>query len=361
MAASGIDLLRSPETVPSDLRANPPWLPQAMPVALEPAEIPRGLPPIPPMLLEGDTTDPGASVVGARAEPPPSSTDGGTVWLAGCDPRTLLLGWEDPGGTPGGLGSATAWRLRSWDDPDSILAAGPLPTDRRFLFLEDPPRAAAHVAEIGVWGPRGDWECLSTSAPVSLPEAPGVATVPPPSRKETGIRPGFHGAYFRRILAGATDPSGWAGSSEHGPGLPGFAEELGGGFATHPSSGMSIAAGGDLPSSSAPGFVPESAEGAGGHDGFHFRVNAEVVLFGSTEPGARVTLAGRPVALRPDGSFTFRCALPDGRFELPLVAVSSRGTGHRRATLTLERGTVLQGEVGAHPIDPGLPSPEDIP
>ncbi|MEY4691617.1 MAG: hypothetical protein RIT19_1942 [Verrucomicrobiota bacterium] len=361
VAASGIDLLRAPETVVGGFEANPPWLPPAMPVALDPTEIPQGLPPIPPMLLEGDTIDPQALPVGARSEISPHRADGGTVWLAGCDPRTLLLGWEDPGGTPDGPGSATEWRLRSQDEPDSILAAGPLPTDRRFLFLENPPRAAAHVAEIGVWSPRGDWECLSTSAPVSLPEAPGAETVPAPSRQETGIRPGFHGAYFRRILGGATVSSGLPGSSEHGPGLPAFLDEHGGVFTANPSSAMSIKTGGGLPSSSAPVLVPESTEGRGGADGFHFRVNAEVVLFGSTEPGARVTLAGRPVALRPDGSFTFRCALPDGRFELPLVAVSSRGAGHRRATLTLERGTVSQGEVGAHPIDPGLPSPDDIP
>jgi hypothetical protein len=43
------------------------------------------------------------------------------------------------------------------------------------------------------------------------------------------------------------------------------------------------------------------------------------------------------------------------------VAVSSEGHGHRAALLTLQRGTVVHGEVGVHPIDPGLPSPEAIP
>jgi hypothetical protein len=94
---------------------------------------------------------------------------------------------------------------------------------------------------------------------------------------------------------------------------------------------------------------------------FEFRVNAEVVLFGSTRPGSRVTIFGRPVDLRSDGSFTFRCALPDGRFEVPMQAVGPQGMDVRQAVLTLARQTEVRGGVGSHPPIFGLPLPDAIP
>ena len=85
---------------------------------------------------------------------------------------------------------------------------------------------------------------------------------------------------------------------------------------------------------------------------FWFRVNAEVILHGSTEPDARVTIAGRPVALRPDGSFSFRFAFPDGDFRLPVVAVSADRQDGRQATVRFLRSTGFDGEVGEHPVSP---------
>jgi hypothetical protein len=81
---------------------------------------------------------------------------------------------------------------------------------------------------------------------------------------------------------------------------------------------------------------------------FWFKVNAELILYGSTERDARVTIAGRPVALRSDGSFSFRFALPDGDFTLPAIAVNAAGTDRRAAHLRFTRATVLTGEVRVH-------------
>jgi hypothetical protein len=106
----------------------------------------------------------------------------------------------------------------------------------------------------------------------------------------------------------------------------------------------------------APGSGSESPS-----EDFWFRVNAEVVLFGSTRPGSRVTIFGRPVELRPDGSFTFRCALPDGRFEVPMQAVGPQELDVRQAVLTLARQTAVRSGVGSHPPTFGLPLPDAIP
>jgi hypothetical protein len=96
--------------------------------------------------------------------------------------------------------------------------------------------------------------------------------------------------------------------------------------------------------------------------GFWFNVNAELIIYGATEPGAKVTLGGHEIKLRSDGSFSFRFALPDGKYDLPAVAVSADGTDARAAELKFSRETEYLGDVGAHPQDPALktPLPENL-
>lgn len=91
--------------------------------------------------------------------------------------------------------------------------------------------------------------------------------------------------------------------------------------------------------------------------GFWFNINAELIIYGATEPTAKVTLDGREIKLRPDGSFSFRFALPDGKYELPAVAVSADGTEARAADLKFSRATEYRGDVGASPQDPALKPP----
>ncbi len=58
---------------------------------------------------------------------------------------------------------------------------------------------------------------------------------------------------------------------------------------------------------------------------FWLVVNTELIVYGATEPDAKVTVAGKPVQLREDGTFTLRFALPDGRQEIPVEGVSCDG------------------------------------
>src|ERR1043166_2121691 len=108
---------------------------------------------------------------------------------------------------------------------------------------------------------------------------------------------------------------------------------------------------GAVSSFSSGGFVQERKKN------FWFSVNAELLIYGATEPGASVTLGGQTIQLHPDGSFSFRFALPDGEFNLPITAVSADQSDRRSADMRFTRSTVYHGEVESHPQPPELSPP----
>ena len=72
---------------------------------------------------------------------------------------------------------------------------------------------------------------------------------------------------------------------------------------------------------------------------FWFKVDAELIVYGATEPTGHVMLQGEPVQLRPDGTFTMRFALPDKRQIIPVTASSADGIEERTIVLAVERNT----------------------
>jgi uncharacterized protein len=72
---------------------------------------------------------------------------------------------------------------------------------------------------------------------------------------------------------------------------------------------------------------------------FWLLVNCELIVYGATEPDAKVTVQGRPIALRPDGTFTLRFALPDGKQVIPVKAISKDNSQNRSVTPVVTRET----------------------
>lgn len=72
---------------------------------------------------------------------------------------------------------------------------------------------------------------------------------------------------------------------------------------------------------------------------FAFQLEAELIVFGSTDPAAEVTLGSEPIKLRKDGTFTVRLGLPEGRHIFTAFAVSADGVDERKVVLAIERNT----------------------
>ena len=124
------------------------------------------------------------------------------------------------------------------------------------------------------------------------------------------------------------------------------------------SSAQLVEVGAPAPAVGAIGSLASPFGGVERRQGFWFNVNAELIIYGATERDAAVAIGGRVIQLRPDGTFSFRFALPDGAYELPVTATASDKADSRRAELKFSRATAYAGAVGAHRQDAALKPPE---
>ncbi len=80
---------------------------------------------------------------------------------------------------------------------------------------------------------------------------------------------------------------------------------------------------------------------------FDFQVDAHMIIHGSTNANGSVMIAGEPVRLQKDGTFTLKVDLPDRRQVLPVVASSRDGTQQRTTVLAVERNTKVMEPVSS--------------
>lgn len=74
-------------------------------------------------------------------------------------------------------------------------------------------------------------------------------------------------------------------------------------------------------------------------------VEAELIVFGKTDPTASISVSGRPVKLQKDGAFTVRLDFPDKRQVLPITAETRDGLRQRTTVLAVERNTKVMDTV----------------
>lgn len=72
---------------------------------------------------------------------------------------------------------------------------------------------------------------------------------------------------------------------------------------------------------------------------FWLVADAELIVYGATEPDAVVTIGGRPVQLNSDGTFRFQMSFQDGVIDFPIFAIAADGEQSRAVHLKFERET----------------------
>jgi ABC-type phosphate transport system substrate-binding protein len=72
---------------------------------------------------------------------------------------------------------------------------------------------------------------------------------------------------------------------------------------------------------------------------FWLIADAELIVYGATEPDATVTIGGHPIQLNPDGTFRFKMSFQDGVIDYPIVAIAADGEQSRSIHMTFTRET----------------------
>ncbi len=72
---------------------------------------------------------------------------------------------------------------------------------------------------------------------------------------------------------------------------------------------------------------------------FWLVADAELIVYGATEPDATVTIGGRPIKLNPDGTFRFQMSFQDGLIDYPIMAVAADGQQMRSIHMKFVRET----------------------
>jgi hypothetical protein len=145
-------------------------------------------------------------------------------------------------------------------------------------------------------------------------------------------------------FSGGFAPSSWsAGAASWAQAPGGFSSAFlalpGASLESAPGSWSSVAmASWGVPSSWGSSWVPRE---------FFMHLNAEVIFYGGTHPDAKVTINGKEIMIRPDGTFRYHFVFPDGEFEIPITATSPDGVETRRGILRFDRATAREGDVGA--------------
>ena len=297
------------------------------------------------------------------------------------DPQWAYTYWDIPNEQKEALrhqgGQQIALRLYdvtninlAYQSPHSIQE---YPSDElaREWYLPIPVSDRDYVVDIGYRCADGRWLVLARSAPVRVPpvypsdwiddqfitvaweetliDKTFLELVPPSARPATtgavaGAATGTGNAIYDQIfgLAEATEVQRVAGSlygsmqqaPVHEQALSSYVFPSGAGaWALPTTSGLTMSGVGMSGvgfSASAPPIHPRQ---------FWLVADAELIVYGATEPDATVTIGGRPIKLNSDGTFRFQMSFQDGLIDYPILAVAADGEQNRAIHMKFNRET----------------------
>jgi hypothetical protein len=146
------------------------------------------------------------------------------------------------------------------------------------------------------------------------------------------------------LFSGGFAPSSWsAGGASWAQAPGGFSSA----FLALPGASWESAPGSWSSAAMASWGIPSSWMSSWAPREFFMHLNAEVIFYGGTHPDAKVTINGKEIMIRPDGTFRYHFVFPDGEFEIPITATSPDDVETRRGILRFDRATAREGDVGA--------------
>ena len=83
----------------------------------------------------------------------------------------------------------------------------------------------------------------------------------------------------------------------------------------------------------------ESGAGLARQRSFWLVADAELIVYGATDPSARLTIGGEEVPLSPEGTFRIQVPFRDGQQLYPIEAIAADGEQKRNITLEFRRTT----------------------
>ncbi len=347
------------------------------PGSTQAASISNGQVHIPSILLEGDDPRPFRS---ARTAPAfqsqassklstalPRAYGTGKLIVAVRDPHCVYATWDftdEQQQHHHALSRSGRLSLRVIESASNKIASEvETRGESRHWFLNVPWATANYVVQLGYYQTGGEWKVIRESGPVSTPPdrvAEGRNLRLSRDKRSTGMEPvpaatgSFPNIPIEEILARigklVPQPDMALAGHQHTIKTPLLPADRGDAQASASLRQIYAELYGlvDLPEwTGLSSFELAISSPPGGElrptRGFWFNVDAELIVYGATEPSAQVTMGGRPIQLRPDGTFSLRFALPDGDHTLPLAATSADRREVRYAELRFRR----ESEYGA--------------
>lgn len=244
--------------------------------------------------------------------------------------------------------------------PHSVQQYG-LEEMTRDWYLPIPVSDRDYMAEVGYTTATGSWLMLARSNSVRIPpvypsdevsdqfvtipwteDLQGKA-IPLPGKAGTGPVP-IHQQLYEMGMPGTAE-SRVAGSIG---GDSSFVFPSGSGFETLdvPPFGAWTASGSGMGLTMSGAGLTMSGVGFGSFQpptnkprNFWLVADAELIVYGATEPDATLTINGEPVQLSPDGTFRIQMSFQDGQLHFPVMAVAADGEQMRNITLNFNRST----------------------
>lgn len=212
-------------------------------------------------------------------------------------------------------------RLHSTRGSDKKIFDIGVELDARNWYVFSPLRGGSWIAEIGLMLPDGRFIVLARSNEIRLP----LGYVSEILDERWGVLKGE----WERLYA-------LSGGGRLGAGSLDIARML----AQRWQFLKSISSWGASPGISSWAKRPEH-----GQKKFWLVADCELVVYGATEPDARVTVQGQTVQLNPDGTFSLRFSLPDGKLGIPIEAVNKDGDLSESIEFTINRKTQVPSPI----------------